>query len=104
MKLFTIQPDKQIRTLTSNRSTAACGDECLNEHRFASLSHAMTIIEAWWRGHDEERPKKALSGVTPSYYARQLAWKSVTVNPDSNPLLLLKSGWTSAPLIEPFGR
>jgi putative transposase len=54
-------------------------DECLNEHWFTSLAHARTVIEAWRREYNEERPKRVLGGLTPSQYARQLAEKTVTV-------------------------
>jgi putative transposase len=54
-------------------------DECLNEHWFTHLLHARTVIETWRREYNEERPKKALGGLTPSAYAKQLA--STTINP-----------------------
>jgi len=47
-------------------------DECLNEHWFPSLLHARTEIESWRREYNEERPKKALGGLTPAAYADQL--------------------------------
>ena len=47
-------------------------DECLNEHWFTSLLQARTVIETWRREYNEERPKKALGGMTPSAYAKQL--------------------------------
>lgn len=59
-------------------------DECLNEHWFTSLAHAQVVIEAWRREYNEERPKKALGGLTPAAYAKQLAAKTVTVTLDSN--------------------
>jgi transposase InsO family protein len=48
-------------------------DECLNEHWFTSLAHARFEIERWRREYNEERPKKALGGMTPAAYAKQLA-------------------------------
>jgi putative transposase len=54
-------------------------DECLNEHWFLNLEHAQAIIAAWRREYNEERPKKALGGLTPAAYARQLAERSATV-------------------------
>jgi putative transposase len=48
-------------------------DECLNERWFLNLAHAQTLIEAWRREYNEERPKKASGGLTPAAYARQLA-------------------------------
>lgn len=58
-------------------------DECLNEHWFASLSHAKAVIEAWRREYNEERPKKSLGGMTPAAYAKQLATKAVILTTDS---------------------
>ena len=60
-------------------------DECLNEHWFPSLLHARTEIETWRREYNEERPKKALGGMTPSAYAEQLAMKAVPSPLDSKP-------------------
>lgn len=48
-------------------------DKCLNEHWVPSLLHARTEIETWPREYNEERPKKARCGMTPSAYAKQLA-------------------------------
>ena len=39
---------------------------------FTSLAHAQVVIETWRREYNEERPKKALGGLTPAAYARQL--------------------------------
>jgi len=46
-----------------------------------NLAHAQAIIEAWRREYNEERPKKALGGLTSVAYAQQLASKSATVAP-----------------------
>lgn len=54
-------------------------DECLNEHWFLNLTHAQTLVETWRREYNEDRPKKALGGLTPAAYARQLAERSATV-------------------------
>lgn len=37
-----------------------------------TLAQAKAIIEAWRREYNEERPKKALGGLTSAAYARQL--------------------------------
>ena len=47
-------------------------DECLSEHWFPSLLHARTGIKTWRREYNEERPKKALGGLTPAAHAEQL--------------------------------
>lgn len=48
---------------------------------FLNMSHAPALIEAWRREHNDERPKKALGGLTPAAYAKQLA-ESATVATD----------------------
>jgi hypothetical protein len=58
-------------------------DEYLNDHWFVSLAHARIVIEAWRREYNDERPKRALGGLTPSAYARQLAAKVATLTVDS---------------------
>ncbi|MFK7089148.1 transposase, partial [Chromobacterium violaceum] len=59
---------------------------CLNEHWFTSLRHAQVVIEAWRREYNNERPKKALGGLTPAAYAESLAEKSGQLSPDSKAL------------------
>ena len=48
-------------------------DECLNEHWCVHLLQARTVIEMLGREYNEERPKKALGGMTPAAYAKPLA-------------------------------
>ncbi|MFZ3176188.1 MAG: IS3 family transposase [Thiobacillus sp.] len=83
VKLYLIEPGKPNQNAYIESFNGRLRDECLNEHWFTSLSHARVVIEAWRREYNEERPKKALGGLTPSAYARQLAEKSATLPPDS---------------------
>ena len=85
VKLFLIQPGKPNQNAYIESFNGRLRDECLNEHWFVSLAHAMTIIETWRREFNEKRPKKSLDGLSPSDYAKQLARKSVTVSSDPNP-------------------
>jgi transposase InsO family protein len=39
---------------------------------FTNLLHARTLIETWRREYNEERPKRALGGLTPTAYAKRL--------------------------------
>lgn len=55
-------------------------DECLNEHWFPTLLHARTEIERWRREYNEDRPKKAIGGMTPAAYAQHLANTDI-INP-----------------------
>jgi transposase InsO family protein len=76
-----IEPGKPNQNAYIESFNGRLRDECLNEHWFLNLTHAQTVIEAWRREYNEQRPKKALGGLTPAAYARQLAEKSATVAP-----------------------
>jgi transposase InsO family protein len=45
------------------------------------VSDARVVIEKWRRRDNEERPKKALGGLTPASYAKQMAKKAL-IMPD----------------------
>jgi transposase InsO family protein len=70
-----IEPGKPNQNAYVESFNGRLRDECLNEHWFMSLTHVRTLIEAWCREYNEERPKKALGGLTPVQYAGQLAGK-----------------------------
>lgn len=74
-----IEPGKPNQNAFIESFNGRFRDECLNEHWFLNLEHAKALIEAWHREYNEERPKKALGGLTPVAYARQLAERSATV-------------------------
>ena len=76
-----IEPGKPNQNACIESFNGRLRDECLNEHWFLNLAHAQAIIEAWRREYNEERPKKALGGLTPAAYARQLADRSARVTP-----------------------
>ena len=80
-----IEPGKPNQNAYIESFNGRLRDECLNEHWFPSLLHARTLIETWRREYNEERPKKALGGMTPSAYAEQLAMKAVPSPLDSKP-------------------
>lgn len=68
-----IEPGKPNQNAYVESFNGRLREECLNEHWFTSLLQARTVIETWRREYNEERPKKALGGLTPAAYARQLA-------------------------------
>jgi transposase InsO family protein len=70
-----IEPGKPNQNAYIESFNGRLRDECLNEHWFTSLPHAQTIIEAWRREYNDERPKKGLGGLTPAQYAKQLTEK-----------------------------
>jgi putative transposase len=79
VNLRLIEPGKPNQNAYIESFNGRLRDECLNEHWFLNLAHAQTLIEAWRREYNEERPKKALGGLTPAAYAKLLAAKSATV-------------------------
>lgn len=50
-------------------------DECLNVHWFASLAEARTVLEAWRRDYNENRPHTALGNQTPAAFAREIGYE-----------------------------
>ncbi|WP_436286801.1 IS3 family transposase [Sinimarinibacterium flocculans] len=77
-----IDPGKPNQNAYIESFNGRLRDECLNEHWFVSLNHARAVIRAWTKEYNEERPKKALGGLTPAGYAKQLAAKAVTLTSD----------------------
>ena len=72
VQLRLIEPGKPNQNAYIESFNGRLRDECLNEHWFPSLLHARTEIETWRREYNEERPKKALGGLTPAAYAKHL--------------------------------
>jgi len=68
-----IEPGKPNQNAYIESFNGRLRDECLNEHGFQNVLHARTLIETWRREYNEERPKKALGGLTPAAYAKQMA-------------------------------
>ena len=81
VQLRLIEPGRPNQNAYIESFNGRLRDECLNEHWFPSLLHARTEIEIWRREYNEERPKKALGGLTPSAYAKQLGIKADTITP-----------------------
>ena len=76
-----IEPGKPNQNAYVESCNGRLRDECLNDHWFTSLAHARSVIEAWRREYNEERPKKVLGGLTPVEYALQLADQKVITIP-----------------------
>ena len=68
-----IEPGKPNQNAYVESFNGRLRDECLNEHWFPNLLHARAVIETWRREYNEERPKKALGGMTPKANAKHLA-------------------------------
>lgn len=82
IRLYLIEPGKPNQNAYIESFNGRFRDECLNEHWFTSLPHAQVIIEAWRQEYNTERPKKALGGLPPTVYARQLVANAVTFTPE----------------------
>jgi len=72
VQLRLIEPGKPNQNAYIESLNGRLRGECLNEHWFPSLLHARTEIENWRREYNEERTRKALGGLTPADYAKQL--------------------------------
>ncbi|MDH1254352.1 IS3 family transposase [Comamonas thiooxydans] len=83
VQLFLIEPGKPNQNAYIESFNGRFREECLNEHWFTSLAHARVIVEAWRREYNEERPKKALGGLTPAAYAQRLMQNPLNESPDS---------------------
>jgi transposase InsO family protein len=68
-----IEPGKPNQNAYVESFNGRLRDECLNEHWFTSLANARSLIEAWRRDYNEQRPKKDLGGLPPALYAAELA-------------------------------
>ncbi|WP_444546971.1 IS3 family transposase [Laribacter hongkongensis] len=84
VQLFLTEPGKPNQNAYIESFNGRFRDECLNEHWFTSLRHAQVVIEAWRREYNNERPKRALGGLTPAAHAESLAKKSGKLASDSN--------------------
>ena len=81
VNLRLIEPGKPNQNAYIESFNGRFRDECLNENWFLNLHHARVLIEAWRREYNEERPKRALGGLTPAAYAGKLANTTVEINP-----------------------
>lgn len=85
VSLRLIEPGKPNQNAYVESFNGRLRDECLNDNWFTSLHHAQVVIRNWLNEYNEERPKKALGGLTPAAYARQLAATAATLTLDSKP-------------------
>jgi putative transposase len=72
IKLKLIQPGKPTQNAYIESFNGKFRDECLNEHWFHSLAHARTVIQAWKKDYNEQRPHSMLGYQTPTEVAQQL--------------------------------
>jgi putative transposase len=76
-----IRPGKPIENAFVESFNGKFRDECLNEHWFASLAEARTLIEAWRVDYNTVRPHSALQGATPEQFAKSFGRRSPAPTP-----------------------
>jgi putative transposase len=64
-----IRPGRPVENCFIESFNGKLRDECLNQHHFASLAEAQTVIEAWRQEYHTERPHRGLGQRTPAEYA-----------------------------------
>lgn len=77
VQLFLTEPGKPNQNAYIESFNGRFRDECLNEHWFTSLQHALVVVETWRKKYNEERPKRSLGGLTPTDYAKTLIQKQL---------------------------
>ena len=65
VKLDFIEPGKPMQHAYVESFNGKLRDECLNEHWFASVQEARTILEQWRVDYNEVRPHRSLNNMTP---------------------------------------
>lgn len=64
-----IQPGKPTQNAYIESFNGKLRDECLNEHWFRTLHQARTLIAAWRRDYNEQRPHSSLGYLSPAQFA-----------------------------------
>ena len=81
VQLRFIRPGKPIENAFVESFNGKFRDECLNEHWFASVAEARTIIEAWRVDYNTVRPHSALRKATPEQFANSFGGRSPAQTP-----------------------
>jgi putative transposase len=70
VRLQFIRPGKPVENAFVESFNGKFRDECLNEHWFLNLAHAIATIEAWRVDYNTVRPHSSLGNRTPDQFAR----------------------------------
>jgi putative transposase len=70
VQLQFIRPGKPVENAFIESFNGKFRDECLNEHWFLNLAHAMSTIDAWRVDYNTVRPHSSLGNRTPDQFAR----------------------------------
>lgn len=71
VKLDFIRPGKPNENAFIESFNGRLREECLNDNQFLTLIEAQTVIEAWRKDYNEERPHSSLGGLTPNEFAER---------------------------------
>lgn len=69
VQLDFIRPGKPNENAFIESFNGRLREECLNDNQFLTLAEAQTIIEAWRKDYNDERPHSSLDGLTPTEFA-----------------------------------
>lgn len=72
VELRFIAPGKPIENCQVESFNGRVREECLNQHSFVSLAHAIEIIEDWRQDYNSVRPHSSLGNRTPLQFAALL--------------------------------
>ena len=70
VKLDFIRPGKPVENAYVESFNGRFRDECLNERRFLSMTHAREVIERWRIEYNTERPHSSLDDIPPEEFVR----------------------------------
>jgi len=73
VKLDFIRPGKPNENAFIESFNGRLREECLNDNQFLTMVETQTVIEAWRKDYNEQRPHSSLRGLTPSEFAEQHA-------------------------------
>lgn len=71
VKLDFIRPGKPNENAFIESFNGRLREECLNDNQFLTLIEAQTIISAWRKDYNVNRPHGSLNGLTPSEFAQR---------------------------------
>lgn len=69
VKLNFIRAGKPVENAYVESFNGHFRDECLNEHWFLTMAHALEVIERWRIEYNTERPRSSLGNVSPQEFA-----------------------------------
>jgi putative transposase len=80
VQLRFIDPGKPVQNAFIESFNGRFRDECLNQHWFASLTHARRVVDAWRLDYNRARPHSSLGYLTPNEFALSVR-EAATTNP-----------------------